>query len=108
MESLGKPQFRAEIRLMRDRCAETGWDAMVEAMVASLAATLRRLLVPSIMFTSLAGALAPPGPGGGAAVAIQVGRLPVLLFLPRTLHEGAAHAPPGVRLANVQVWMWMS
>ena len=41
MDSLGKPQLRAEIRLMRDRCAEVGWDATVEAMAASLAATGR-------------------------------------------------------------------
>ena len=41
MDSLGKPQLRAEIRLMRDRCAEAGWDATVEAMAASLAATGR-------------------------------------------------------------------
>ena len=41
MDSLGKPELRAELRLMRDRCSEAGWDATVEGMAAALAATGR-------------------------------------------------------------------
>ena len=41
MDSLGKAQLRAELRLMRDQCADVGWDATVEAMAAALAATGR-------------------------------------------------------------------
>lgn len=41
MDGLGRPELRAEIRIMRDQCALTGWDATVEAMSAALAATGR-------------------------------------------------------------------
>ncbi len=41
MDSLPKPDLRAELRMMRDQCALTGWDATVAAMEAALAATGR-------------------------------------------------------------------
>lgn len=41
MDSLEKPDLRAELRMMRDQCALTGWDATVAAMAAALEATGR-------------------------------------------------------------------
>lgn len=41
MDSLGKQDLRAELRLMRGECARTGWDSAVAAMAAALEATGR-------------------------------------------------------------------
>ena len=41
MDALDRRDLRAELRLMRDQCARSGWDATVEAMSAALAATGR-------------------------------------------------------------------
>lgn len=41
MDALGRRDLGAELRLMRDQCARSGWDATVEAMSAALAATGR-------------------------------------------------------------------
>ncbi len=41
MDSLPKPDLRAELRVMRDQCAVSGWDATVAAMASCLAATGR-------------------------------------------------------------------
>lgn len=41
MDSLSKPDLRAELRVMRDQSAVSGWDATVGAMRACLAATGR-------------------------------------------------------------------
>ncbi len=41
MDSLEKPDLRSELRLMRDQCAPTGWEATVAAMAAALSATGR-------------------------------------------------------------------
>lgn len=41
MDSLGGPDLRAELRLMRDQAAASGWAATVQAMAAALAATGR-------------------------------------------------------------------
>lgn len=41
MDALEAPRLKAEIRLMRDQCARSGWDVTVEAMSAALAATGR-------------------------------------------------------------------
>lgn len=41
MDSLPRADLKAELRLMRDQAAETGWAATVEAMAGALAATGR-------------------------------------------------------------------
>ena len=41
MDSLGGPNLRAELRLMRDQAATSGWDATVQAMSGALLATGR-------------------------------------------------------------------
>ena len=41
MDSLGKPDLKAELRLMRDQAATSGWDATVQAMRSALLATGR-------------------------------------------------------------------
>lgn len=41
MDSLEKPDLRAELRMMWDQCALAGWDATVAAMAAALEATGR-------------------------------------------------------------------
>ena len=41
MDSLDKPELRAELRIMRDQCAHTGWDATLEATLAAFSATGR-------------------------------------------------------------------
>lgn len=41
MDSLAKADLKAELRLMRDQAAESGWGATVEAMAGALAATGR-------------------------------------------------------------------
>lgn len=41
MDSLEKPDLRTELRLIRDQCALTGWEATVAAMAAVLSATGR-------------------------------------------------------------------
>ena len=41
MDSLAKADLKAELRLMRDQAAESGWAATVQAMAAALAATGR-------------------------------------------------------------------
>ena len=41
MDSLGKSDLKAELRLMRDQAAASGWDATVQAMAGALLATGR-------------------------------------------------------------------
>ena len=41
MDSLDKQDLRAELRIMRDQAAESGWDTTVEAMQASFLSTGR-------------------------------------------------------------------
>ena len=41
MDALPRRELRAELRILRDRCAAAGWEATVEAAAAALAATGR-------------------------------------------------------------------
>ena len=41
MDSLGRSDLKAELRLMRDQAATSGWGATVQAMRAALLATGR-------------------------------------------------------------------
>lgn len=41
MDSLTKPDLKAELRIMRDQCAVSGWDVTVEAMAKCFVATGR-------------------------------------------------------------------
>ena len=41
MDSLGRSDLKAELRLMRDQAAASGWDATVQAMAGALLATGR-------------------------------------------------------------------
>ena len=59
MDSLERPSLRESIRLLRDQCAESGWDATVGAAAEALAATGRvdEASVAAVLARSRSGAV---------------------------------------------------